>query len=93
MAKKERRGFESDRAEQSEVKTSQCDVFRESVDEPLPSLSAVSSLARGLLELFSDWVLLFELDCGTMFLALKSVDPEMGFVPSGKISVLLFVSI
>ena len=29
---KERRGFEGDRAERSEVKTSQCDVFRESVD-------------------------------------------------------------
>ena len=30
---KEIRGIESDRAEHSEVKTSQCDVFRESVDE------------------------------------------------------------
>ena len=26
-------GFEGDRAEQSEVKTLQCDVFRESVEE------------------------------------------------------------
>ena len=37
------KGFEGDRAERSEVKTSQCDVFRESVADSYSSVHAAVS--------------------------------------------------